>query len=711
MPIHLPSCRILECLPMEILNQGTRPVAQYLLDLASRPKSRQVFRTKLMVVGFENVGKTSLLHCLFPLTGYLYLESPGIIKQKSCFWFQLQGNFLWRFPDENKTKLLEELEISSTTFTLAHLQENKGSSGQYGFSLVPKMALPLNQSGQNLLSRRPSKGLPINFYCDSAEEEKRWMERLKELTSNYATHGISIFSQEIDHPLARKMTNEKVIMSVWDFGGQHDYYNNHHYFLSTRAVFLVTWNIMDGKKGLEGLNFWFSSLRNHLPSDPLGPNSKALYSVFVIGTHVDMNPSFLNSKQERDEAIRKLAEGHGYCCEILIHEVSSKTMAGISPLMSSLLKEALSHSYMGELIPESYLFVCEALGELHEERKDLPIISLELLLSHIQETRMIDLNLNHLKRALNLLSSWGTCVYFEEPAILSSMVILDPRFLTKTILAQLFNPQLSHLIKGGILLHKDLVHFWPRCIDRAPTLMALMEKFEVCFELKQQDPSLRPRSSSRRNSRGPTLDNYSSAEEEKPFAERKSVVPPLLPQDPPLHFTEVWPSACPFECAQIERVISFNVIPREMVGRLLVNLHSYLHKDLVWRNGILLRKNDALCLVLMELEQENISVSLRSPSRTRCSEFLETVVEFVDYCASFYKNVSWVEMARSPHDRNALISLKEAEDDHQREEGHRTLICPSTGLPVKAEKLLYSSGLIPEIPELKGCFPLYFFFL
>ena len=45
------------------------------------------------------------------------------------------------------------------------------------------------------------------------------------------------------------------LSSVWDFAGQHDYYHNHHYFLSTRTMFLVIWNIFDEDTSLKGLEF------------------------------------------------------------------------------------------------------------------------------------------------------------------------------------------------------------------------------------------------------------------------------------------------------------------------------------------------------------------------------------------------------------------------------------------------------------------------
>ena len=75
-----------------------------------------------------------------------------------------------------------------------------------------------------------------------------WLARLKRECVNTVTHGIEIQTVKIDNAISQeyfKGKNErdkgkgKLEMSVWDFAGQHDYYNNHHYFLSTRTVFMV----------------------------------------------------------------------------------------------------------------------------------------------------------------------------------------------------------------------------------------------------------------------------------------------------------------------------------------------------------------------------------------------------------------------------------------------------------------------------------------
>jgi len=68
---------------------------------------------------------------------------------------------------------------------------------------------------------------------------------------------------------------------------------------------------------------------------------------------------------------------------------------------------------------------------VEEAGQDIPIMKVTDL-SRVYSEDLV-------KRALGLLSLWGECVYFESPPKLSDIVILDPRFLAKGILADLFS--------------------------------------------------------------------------------------------------------------------------------------------------------------------------------------------------------------------------------------------------------------------------------
>ena len=89
-------------------------------------------------------------------------------------------------------------------------------------------------------------------------------------------------------------------------------------------------------------------------------------------------------------------------------------------------------------------------------------------------------------------------------------MILDPKFLTKEVLGQMFNPEHVKFYKDGIVKHSDLPQVWKAFKDRKDfseislKLFSLMRKFEVCFTL--------------------------AGDEGKPFQEQRSLIPGLLPE-------------------------------------------------------------------------------------------------------------------------------------------------------------------------------------
>ena len=169
----------------------------------------------------------------------------------------------------------------------------------------------------------------------------------------------------------------KLELSLWDFAGQHDYYNNHHYFLSTRTVFMVLWRMSDGEKGYEGLEFWFRSLAAHLSSSSKGTGT--YYSVIVVGTFLDAVKE--DAHDAREHRVKEIAHECQFFAPLQYLEVScsassSPPLQNIDQLKTVITTTALSHSYMGERIPQSYLLIqgyCRQLKIRKERAEELPI--------------------------------------------------------------------------------------------------------------------------------------------------------------------------------------------------------------------------------------------------------------------------------------------------------------------------------------------------
>ena len=264
--VKLTSFEGLGMIPFDILQLGSRRIVQYMLDLFGSPEADPLYRTKLMVVGFESVGKTTFLDCLFPLEAVLIKK--GLVTNNE-FLVRLQGCILQCFKDKGGTAQVIKVIL-----------ENR----QWDVATVPKVL------GIKLTPRRKGEDKEMEFYFADKDTHETWLARLKRACMNEATHGIDIHTLEIDNSITRDYFEGqgrpgKLEVSVWDFAGQHEYYNNHHYFLTARTVFLVLWKMNEGEQGLKGLEFWFRSLAAHLVGTTSGPGT--YFSVMVVGTFLD----------------------------------------------------------------------------------------------------------------------------------------------------------------------------------------------------------------------------------------------------------------------------------------------------------------------------------------------------------------------------------------------------------------------------------------
>ena len=632
-----------------------------------------------MVVGYENIGKTTLIDCLFPLTGWM--KTKGDVK-KTSYYFRLQGRILRKYKDEQTTEIHKE-----------HILNNNWKiDDQEPLGIILKSIDPKLKN--------------IKLYCENEKIKQMWLERIKRTIVNSATHGIDIKTHLLDHPsLLNEKEDSKLALTVWDFAGQHDYYYNHQYFLSARSIFLVLWRMDQGDIGLESLSFWLKSLSTHLPKSNNG-SGQTYFSTIIVGTFLD------HSNVKKDEAMlrhRKVMEIVGkYQLEYNIGyvEVSCETLENVSTLKDIIIETALQHSYMGEKVTRDHLIIESAIIELREKHLRLPLIDIQNLLNYCRTQFNAEINFEFAQRALCLLHNWGSCVYFQKPQELSTKIILEPRFLTKDILAQLFNPKLVNLFcKDGILNHQDLKLIWKDFIDISPILIQLMEKFEVCFVLSKNIivQTMIPNETSLEND-VEEEDN----EDELDFWKRRCIIPSLLPENEPTSLLKYWKNDLYGNTIEIERVISYNLILKEMIGRLITRLHLFIYQGIVWRTGLLIIKKDVLGLIKVNLVTNLLSITIRGEKFTSCQELMDILIENIEIVAENYQNMIWKQMVRSNHDENGFISIERCQQEMGKNETKRNLVCPVTKLPLNPESLLTRAGLRVRSRIITGFFLFYF---
>jgi len=234
---------------------------------------------------------------------------------------------------------------------------------------------------------------------------------------------------------------------------------------------------------------------------------------------------------------------------------------------------------------KNYLIVERILQELRLPNQDLPMINIQTIIDRCKDHQVV-LEPDTVKRALSLLSLWGQCVYFDEPKELADVVIIDPTFLTQRILADLFcrDPNTRNKRRDGIIRHSDLGWFrFQKKHEKGfesllPIFVSLLQKLGVLFVTEE--------------------------DQKRPFLEQRSIILALLPEKPveiepemfkaetPEEKAEIpkatklrilWPQDPPYRRAiEVERILKFNVLPGELVSRLLVLLHPSITSKRDW---------------------------------------------------------------------------------------------------------------------------------
>jgi len=696
----LESTEGLEIIPIEIRNQGTKSTVQYILDLCKSPNSNPLYRTKLMVVGYENVGKTTILDCLFPIIDFG--ETKGKLGRNE-YLIELQGKHLRKYFRNYKPK---ESNKDYKEIILENKQWNIQEKKETGLELIP-----LNDKSQKKLE----------IYFKDQKTRDKWIERLKRVVLNSATHGIEVnthiwnystLNQFQNKDMEAKQNrnrneNEKkeenedyVEYSTWDFAGQNDYYNTHHYFLSNRSTFLVLYRMDKGIKGLESLDFWLKSLSSHLNQNYCDEKGKPFYSIIIIGTFLDL---IINNQSDEDKNLRQtkvmeIYDKTGLKSPPFYFEVSCSTLENIDELREIIFHISLSHSYMGENVPIGYLTIEKSIYELRKLKQDHPIIEIQDLIDHIQShyQSSFEFDIEFVKRGLKLLHEWGICIYFDKPIELSNVVVLDPQHFTKTILGDLFkaDESIRQLRLNGIIDYSQLNNIWNGPMNLIDIYLSLLQKFEVCFLLEDQQKG---------NQKKLIIPNLLSEDririiEEK--SEKKWSIEEKLERK--------WSITIPRGEIEIERIFSFNQVPSEMVSRLLVRFHDRIVDNIIWRRGVLLKhfddqkenENDnVLCLLEVKIEENLFEIRIRGKERRECLEMMKYIYEEVKIVSGNYGGVKWKECVRSPHFSKGLIDLDEVINDYDLELKDRKLICPITHFPIHDEDLFIKTGLLEALND------------
>ncbi|XP_041471493.1 uncharacterized protein LOC121420992 isoform X1 [Lytechinus variegatus] len=515
--------------PPEILARGPRARRAY--AEAAQAGTKKVFRTRLMLVGQERVGKTSLKKTL---TGQGFDQNEAItdgVETTNACEINIQvakaGGKLWSIHKKG------------------HGNED-AKEGEYSKALADEIAKRLivtpPQDQDSLAPHRDATdGRGLNpeeaaaFISDDVEAPTAGVE---DVSTNMPNQIASLVEKMLKEQLRMKEVgrdstdggkDEGVSLSIWDFAGHDIYYTTHQVFLTWRAIYVVVFDLSrsldsvvppesrddyyemakGGAKAeltcLEFINFWLCSIFAHAvaPSSIMNKNasktSQKSPPIFIVGTHRASVTGDTKEKNKKIDAafekIRKTIKKKPFECHVVpkyyaIENSLEDKDEELIALRRHIEKVAMDEPYMGEEIPLRWLLFEEALAA-----DKINYMSLD---QTKELTRPVGMESDReLLTMLTFYHDLGYIVYYggidDQESLLRDIVILNPQWLIdvfKQVISILDPKERDGIVSDawttleddGILEDRLIRHMWKGFLEQKEALVQLMAKFDLICE-------------------------------------------------------------------------------------------------------------------------------------------------------------------------------------------------------------------------------------
>eukprot|EP00924_Labyrinthula_sp_SR-Ha-C_P005203 maker-scaffold_1-augustus-gene-24.20-mRNA-1 protein AED:0.41 eAED:0.41 QI:0/0/0/1/0/0/2/0/1173 len=388
-------------------------------------------KSKVMVLGMGQVGKTSLINAL-----------------------------LWeKFRHHQVSTKGCDIHITSINVRNKGKRWKKGNSSGEHFISHLYQAINARQRRRKS-SQKPTLILPT-------KQKKPTSSRLK----SYGKRMLKVKEKTLGE--------EGLGFVIYDFGGQEVFYSLHHLFLTEYGLYLIVFNARDMLNEerdvgvqLKFLSFWLNSKRLYAPNAPM----------LIVGTHCDalLEKDFLRiSKLIEAKALGEGKYGEQYFNDskgyirtglfTCFHPVDNATNLGIQSLRESMVTCILEGGYIDEKVSLSTLQAYDILMSSGEG-----YISYEAAQCLLEGEGVLDTDL---EATLYFLRLRGLITYFLNIDNSKNFIILQPQWLTEAITQIIFDqdfherPQFDSSLMAeyrmfclkGVISPDLMNNVWKRC--------------------------------------------------------------------------------------------------------------------------------------------------------------------------------------------------------------------------------------------------------
>eukprot|EP00002_Diphylleia_rotans_P029608 TRINITY_DN6036_c0_g1_i2.p1 TRINITY_DN6036_c0_g1~~TRINITY_DN6036_c0_g1_i2.p1 ORF type:complete len:996 (-),score=198.86 TRINITY_DN6036_c0_g1_i2:517-3504(-) len=312
-----------------------------------------------------------------------------------------------------------------------------------------------------------------------------------------------------------------VHLSLWDFGGQHEFQFTHPFFLSAGALFLLVWDLTV-PCAESRLVDWIAIVY------AIAPRARVL----VVGTKMDL-PSSVDALV-RDAVLKDIIRATEVFKKKVSFEgfvpVSNRTGEGIEMLKKAIGSAIIKCENISFPIPDAYWDVIGFMQQIGRTR-DIPVCSFQEFETYV---RSVSDDIDP-EAILQFLHDAGIVIWHRQPH-LRQTIICSARFLVEVFL-QIFNFLRNSFDVGSYSQYELLKHYEASFPNHAHFIQELFRQYQLSF----------------------------------PSARNHEVFPSLLPYGAAP--TDLWPEKPTKECLSFTTYLyKYDVLPRGIFGQILARI-------------------------------------------------------------------------------------------------------------------------------------------
>ncbi|KAH3757026.1 leucine-rich repeat-containing protein [Pelomyxa schiedti] len=517
---------------------------------------------------------------------------------------------------------LEKLE-------LLNVEYNKIDRLFPGFGLHPTMKL--------MCQHNPLKGIPfmarnspknLKTYLKDLNEDMHYWNRVRILvvgeesagktslirrlqsrkfkSNSLATNGIEVASKQVS--IGESTLGPSVKFMCWDFGGQVCFYPTHQFFLSPKALYLVTFSLE--KFQLSTIDYWLQQIEAISSKDQTEP------PVILCGTHSDVFPSLEEATIQIQSMLSRYKQRfHNIKGAIAL---SNSTGIGINSLKTLLLKVAKDTKLTNIEIPTSYYCLSKRVISLQKASpgmRVMPWMSFYQLANQVNLFCPVSVQL-----AAEFLCSMGYLLHYNH-GLLADVVFMDMQWVAN-VMATLISFTHNFGKRDGLLRPEDLKQILKGSTTNSLEFIELLVKFNIAHVISSNDSLLIPC----------LLSDACPNMEWPPQSPNDSLTSPMVIS----------------ACSRYYRLYEFRFLPLGFMGRLITQILQSPNISMLncWKDGLIItdKLHPQFCLFKYDPELCTVSLdvalfgSLEDPKASLlriCIEMIEALAE-CSYPRLFY---------------------------------------------------------------------------